>query len=31
MEDINFRNPKLKFSDGEFKEIAEAISKKVKL
>lgn len=31
MEDINFRNPKLKFSDEEFKEIAGAISKKVKL
>ena len=31
MEDINFRNPKLKFSDEEFKEIAEAISKKVRL
>jgi len=29
MEDVNFKNPKLKFSAGEFKEMAEKISKKV--
>jgi histidine triad (HIT) family protein len=29
MEDINFRNPKLKFTPEEFKEIAEKISSKV--
>jgi histidine triad (HIT) family protein len=29
MEDINFRNPKLKFTPEEFKEIAAKISKKV--
>jgi histidine triad (HIT) family protein len=29
MEDINFRNPKLKFSPDEFKEIAAKISSKV--
>ena len=29
MEDINFRNPKLKFSQEEFKEIAAKISRKV--
>ena len=29
MEDINFRNPKLKFSPEEFKEIAAKISEKV--
>ena len=29
MEDINFRNPKLKFTTEEFKKIAESISKKV--
>jgi histidine triad (HIT) family protein len=29
MNDINFRNPKLKFTPEEFKEIAEKISKKV--
>lgn len=29
MEDINFRNPKLKFSPEEFKEIAAKISSKV--
>ena len=29
MEDINFRNPKLKFSPGEFKEIAARIIDKV--
>ena len=29
MEDVNFKNPKLKFSAGEFREMAEKISKKV--
>jgi hypothetical protein len=29
MEDINFRNPKLKFTPEEFSEIAKKISKKV--
>jgi histidine triad (HIT) family protein len=29
MEDINFKNPKLKFSPEEFREIASRISKKV--
>ena len=29
MNDINFRNPKLKFTPGEFKEIAEKISSRV--
>jgi histidine triad (HIT) family protein len=29
MEDVNFRNPKLKFSAEEFKEIAAEISSKV--
>ena len=29
MEDINFKNPKLKFTPEEFKKIAESISKKV--
>ncbi len=29
MEDVNFRNPKLKFTHGEFKEIAEKIRKKL--
>lgn len=29
MDDINFKNPKLKFSDEEFKEIAAKISRKV--
>jgi histidine triad (HIT) family protein len=29
MEDVNFRNPKLKFSSEEFKEIAAKISSKV--
>ena len=29
MEDINFKNPKLKFSPEEFKEIAAKISSKV--
>jgi len=29
MEDVNFRNPKLKFSPEEFKEIAAKISSKV--
>jgi len=29
MEDVNFRNPKLKFSHEEFKEIAAKISRKV--
>ena len=29
MEDVNFRNPKLKFSPEEFKEIAAKISRKV--
>jgi hypothetical protein len=29
MEDVNFRNPKLKFSPEEFKEIADKISNKV--
>ena len=31
MEDVNFRNPKLKFSPEEFKEIAAKISSKVSL
>lgn len=31
MEDINFKKPKLKFSAGEFKEMAEKIGKKVRL
>ena len=31
MEDINFKNPKLKFSPEEFKNIAESISKRVSL
>jgi histidine triad (HIT) family protein len=31
MEDINFKNPKLKFSAEEFKEIAAKISREVKL
>lgn len=31
MEDINFKNPKLKFSADEFKEIASIINKKLKL
>jgi histidine triad (HIT) family protein len=31
MEDVNFRNPKLKFSSDEFKEIAANISSKVKI
>jgi histidine triad (HIT) family protein len=31
MEDVNFRNPKLKFTPEEFKEIAGRISKKVVL
>jgi len=31
MNDINFRNPKLKFTPEKFKEIAEKISKKVVL
>ena len=31
MEDINFKNPKLKFSPEEFKATAEKISKRVKL
>lgn len=31
MEDINFKNPKLKFTPEEFKKIAESISKKVTL
>jgi histidine triad (HIT) family protein len=31
MEDVNFRNPKLKFSSEEFKEIAAKISSKVKI
>jgi hypothetical protein len=31
MEDVNFRNPKLKFSTEEFKEIAAKISSKVSL
>jgi histidine triad (HIT) family protein len=31
MEDINFRNPKLKFSSEEFKEIADKIIRKVVL
>jgi hypothetical protein len=30
MEDVNFRNPKLKFSAGEFKEIAEKIRENIK-
>jgi histidine triad (HIT) family protein len=29
MEDINFKNPKLKFSDEEFKEIAAKISREI--
>jgi histidine triad (HIT) family protein len=29
MEDVNFKNPKLKFSPEEFKEIASKISKKI--
>jgi hypothetical protein len=29
MEDINFKNPKLKFSPEEFNEIAAKISRKV--
>ncbi len=29
MEDVNFRNPKLKFSSDEFKEIAAKISSKI--
>jgi histidine triad (HIT) family protein len=29
MEDINFKNPKLKFSDEEFKEIASKISREI--
>jgi len=29
MEDVNFKNPKLKFSPEEFKEMAERIGKKV--
>jgi histidine triad (HIT) family protein len=31
MEDVNFKNPKLKFSPDEFKEIAEKISSKFPL
>ena len=31
MEDVNFKNPKLKFSPEEFKKIADKISKKVNL
>jgi histidine triad (HIT) family protein len=31
MEDVNFRNPKLKFSPEEFKEIAEKISREITL
>lgn len=31
MEDVNFRNPKLKFSQEEFRQIAEKISKEVRL
>ena len=31
MEDINFRNPKLKFTPEQFKNIAEEISRKVNL
>ena len=31
MEDVNFRNPKLKFTPGEFKAIAEKIQKKLTL
>jgi len=31
MEDVNFRNPKLKFSSEEFREIAAKISRKVML
>jgi histidine triad (HIT) family protein len=30
MEDVNFRNPKLKFSPEELKEIAEKIREKIK-
>ena len=30
MEDVNFRNPKLKFTPEEFKEIAEKIRKEIK-
>lgn len=29
MEDVNFKNPKLKFSAGEFKDMAEKIGKEV--
>lgn len=29
MNDVNFRNPKLKFSPGEFKEIAENIARRI--
>jgi histidine triad (HIT) family protein len=31
MDDVNFRNPKLKFSSEEFKEIAAKISNKIKI
>jgi histidine triad (HIT) family protein len=31
MEDVNFKNPKLKFSQEEFRQIAEKISKEVRL
>ena len=31
MEDVNFRNPKLKFTPDEFKALAKKISEKVKL
>jgi histidine triad (HIT) family protein len=31
MDDVNFKNPKLKFSPEEFKKIADKISKKVNL
>ena len=31
MEDVNFRNPKLKFTPEEFKEIADKIGNRVKL
>jgi len=31
MEDINFKNPKLKFTPEEFRKIAESISERVKL
>jgi len=30
MEDVNFRNPKLKFTPEEFKQIAEKIRKEIK-